>query len=393
MADPGFKQTEEIPEEQLAQIRKSSNKKSPIMTYGALILGLFMIIAAIAIGIGAAGFDRGEPTPGTFSGTISCNDWTKAGVLYQESITGAANKANIHPALLGAIFLAENGDTWPEKDINSDWPKSSAGAEGPFQIVNFTSKWNEVKSAGLTTKATGDVNNFDDSALAAATYLRNSIKTQGYSNTTTDQNEIECLGAAYNGGDQMCKDWKSRHYGDPQPATNNNYHTRVWGHFQELSNGCQSASSNKYSSLADVISIFGSTENQVKQYIVTTSFMGKSIQVNKVIVAPLKKAEEEINSAGINYHVNEAGGFAWRANVNNPSKLSAHSFGLAVDINPSTNPNGERPSNSGDRDPNACKHDIPDNFAKIMEYNGFFWGAKYRSICDAMHFQYGGNWN
>jgi len=152
------------------------------------------------------------------------------------------------------------------------------------------------------------------------------------------------------------------------------------------------ASNNKFKDYNQVRMLFGSSPEEINRYLVDATFLGKNIRVNKTMIEDLKNAEREIKQTASDYQVSSIGGYNFRYNVNDSSTLSDHAFGLAIDINPEANPNMDRPAGSAERDPSACTHDIPDAFASAMERNNFFWGAKYASICDAMHFQYGGNW-
>jgi hypothetical protein len=58
------------------------------------------------------------------------------------------------------------------------------------------------------------------------------------------------------------------------------------------------------------------------------------------------------------------------------NKLSNHSIGTAIDINPSQNWLGD------------TLWDIPEEFVKCFRSHGFFWGGEYSTSKDAMHFEY-----
>ncbi|MFA7244275.1 MAG: M15 family metallopeptidase [Patescibacteria group bacterium] len=133
------------------------------------------------------------------------------------------------------------------------------------------------------------------------------------------------------------------------------------------------------------------TQNEVEKQLVNFNFLGHSIRVNKYIVPALQNVVNDIKSSGSTYKIKDIGCYNWRHNVNSPSLLSPHSTGAACDINPGQNPNGRRSGRP--RDPAGCPHDIPKAVSDAFEKNGFFWGAKFKGVCDAMHFQYGGNWS
>lgn len=76
------------------------------------------------------------------------------------------------------------------------------------------------------------------------------------------------------------------------------------------------------------------------------------------------------------YKIRSIGGYANRANVNNPSKLSEHAFGRAIDINPDTNPNSLN-----------FKTDLPSNIRELAAAYGLKWGGDFKRIKDTMHFE------
>lgn len=74
------------------------------------------------------------------------------------------------------------------------------------------------------------------------------------------------------------------------------------------------------------------------------------------------------------YQIKDIGGFADRANVNNPSQKSKHAYGMAIDINPGANPNG------------STRTDLPPSTGALAEKWGIGWGMNWRSTKDPMHF-------
>lgn len=142
----------------------------------------------------------------------------------------------------------------------------------------------------------------------------------------------------------------------------------------------------------------GKSQTNIEKQLVTIKFMEVSVTVNKLIVKPLQQVEKDIIASGSNYHFrqNDTGAYCWRNNVNSPGQSSPHSTGLAIDINWNSNPNTKRQDISCSdkpRDPSCCQTDIPKAVSDAFEKNGFFWGAKFYSVCDSMHFQYGGNYS
>lgn len=218
---------------------------------GIMIGGLFLMFILMIALLATIRFDPGDQPPDYFAtGSTSCGLWSNAPFDYQNKIEAAANTVGIQPALLGAIFMTEHNDGWEDelnKDhkLNGPWKTSPTGAEGPFQIIKFQEYWDKYvnetsKIFKFTPNPKPDSQNFEDSALLAASYLYVlSIREVGNINPkTTNENEIKCLATAYNKGPELCREWKKRNYADPQPKTEKEYHNRAWKHFQELYVNC-----------------------------------------------------------------------------------------------------------------------------------------------------------
>lgn len=76
------------------------------------------------------------------------------------------------------------------------------------------------------------------------------------------------------------------------------------------------------------------------------------------------------------------GGYEDRQNVNNPSRKSFHSYGLAIDINYDKNPNGADPSTL------SGQYVIPPEAARAAAAKwGMLWGGSFNGTPDAMHFE------
>ena len=88
---------------------------------------------------------------------------------------------------------------------------------------------------------------------------------------------------------------------------------------------------------------------------------------------------------------NPAGGFYWRS-IAGTSRLSAHSFGIAVDINVSLsdywrNELGRTQGEPAEWRPKRARSRIPYEIVDIFENHGFIWGGKWFHY-DTMHFEY-----
>jgi hypothetical protein len=104
--------------------------------------------------------------------------------------------------------------------------------------------------------------------------------------------------------------------------------------------------------------------------------VARRLYVNRAIVEPLTRALAACVALPISYGVRSIGCFAPRGKRGNPSSLSLHSYGLAVDINSDTNPM---------RAP--IVRDIPDAWVAAFEAVGWTWGGRWR-MPDPMHFQW-----
>lgn len=85
------------------------------------------------------------------------------------------------------------------------------------------------------------------------------------------------------------------------------------------------------------------------------------------------------------YFDNAGGSFNWRV-IAGTTRLSAHSFGIAVDFNSQLGGywrwSGAQPGRAVE-----YKNQIPADLVKAMERYGFIWGGKWHHF-DGMHFEY-----
>lgn len=99
---------------------------------------------------------------------------------------------------------------------------------------------------------------------------------------------------------------------------------------------------------------------------------GKSTKVGAAYASNFQGFINDLEGAG--YKINSIGGYADRANVNNPSVKSFHAMGAAIDINPGSNPN------------KSTKTDLPPETGAIAAAHGLGWGMNWKSVKDPMHF-------
>lgn len=135
---------------------------------------------------------------------------------------------------------------------------------------------------------------------------------------------------------------------------------------------------------------YGNAKAYVEKNLTSVSILGKSITVHKKAYPAFKAVSDKLkNFKG--YKINTIGAYVFRCNVNASSVdrfdlcadgcvLSAHAFGIAVDINWEENCNG------------CSNFDLPREIIDAFESYGFRWGGRYKSIfgstIDPMHFEY-----
>jgi peptidoglycan hydrolase-like protein with peptidoglycan-binding domain len=109
---------------------------------------------------------------------------------------------------------------------------------------------------------------------------------------------------------------------------------------------------------------------------VAVSPSGARVTVRKQLVELVETLFEITHLEGYKVRKSDTGGFNCRpiAGTRTPSN---HSYGIAVDINWSSNPYSLR-----------FKSDIPPAVVNAWETAGFYWGGRYRVRKDTMHFEY-----
>lgn len=117
-----------------------------------------------------------------------------------------------------------------------------------------------------------------------------------------------------------------------------------------------------------------------KQNMVVVKAGGVKLRVHKDVAELVKGFLTEITSKG--YRVDgraDDWGYCLRANRNNPTVLSNHSWGIAIDLNSVANPN----THDG-----RIHTDMPKWVVDAARRWGFEWGGDYRGTTkDPMHFE------
>lgn len=134
---------------------------------------------------------------------------------------------------------------------------------------------------------------------------------------------------------------------------------------------------------------YANAKAYVDRNLTSVSIMGKSITVHKDAYPYFQAVANKLKNFN-GYKINTIGAYVFRCNVNASSVdrfdlcaegcvLSAHAFGIAVDINWEENCNG------------CDEYDMPREIIDAFESYGFRWGGRYKSVfgskIDPMHFE------
>lgn len=116
--------------------------------------------------------------------------------------------------------------------------------------------------------------------------------------------------------------------------------------------------------------------------LVTYNLFGHEVSVNDRIVPFLDSVQKDVNAAKTGYSFNDVQTYNYRSKRSG-SGQSLHSWGIALDINPSRNP--YQIGNWG-----PPQTDIPQPIIDIFQKYGFFWGGNWPGQPDTMHFEWYG---
>ena len=136
--------------------------------------------------------------------------------------------------------------------------------------------------------------------------------------------------------------------------------------------------------------MYGSSASEVQKNMEKVNWFGQSMQFTSRngAAAQLRKVAEELaEHPELKKYLKSAGTFYWRP-VRGANRLSAHSYGIAIDI-------GTEYSdywlwrNPGAKETSKIKHSnrMPKEVVEIFEKHGFIWGGGWYHF-DTMHFEY-----
>jgi hypothetical protein len=105
----------------------------------------------------------------------------------------------------------------------------------------------------------------------------------------------------------------------------------------------------------------------------------KSGDVSRIFRYLIEQFDRRVEELDL-YSPGDEWGYYYRANVNNPSSLSCHASGTAVDINATRHPNGRKGTFS--RAQVAAIRQILDELQGVVR-----WGGDFSGVTDEMHFE------
>lgn len=151
--------------------------------------------------------------------------------------------------------------------------------------------------------------------------------------------------------------------------------------------------------------MYGKNKQAVEKNLVTLYWMPAyfnhhyPLQVTRIngVNIKLEKVSTELESlvqkhpSYLRYLRNPGGTFYWR-DIEGSKRLSAHSYGIAIDINSQQSnywmwDTGIRSNKLNQHNHIPYKNRIPCAIVSIFEKNGFIWGGKWQHY-DTMHFEY-----
>ncbi len=136
--------------------------------------------------------------------------------------------------------------------------------------------------------------------------------------------------------------------------------------------------------------MYGKSASEVSSRMETVDWFGQKIKFTKVNGASrqLRKVAAELKTKPhLAKYLKPASTFYWR-NVRGAKRMSAHSYGIAIDINVKMSDYWLWANKGkGETAKIAYKNRIPPELVRIFEKHGFVWGGRWYHY-DTMHFEY-----
>lgn len=136
--------------------------------------------------------------------------------------------------------------------------------------------------------------------------------------------------------------------------------------------------------------LYGSSASEVQAQMVPVEWFGGTVRFSgsNNAAAQLKKVKAELEKhPELRPYLTGASTFYWR-NVRGANRLSAHSYGMAIDINTSNSDYWLwKYPGASETQKIAYVNRIPKEVVEIFEKYGFVWGGRWYHF-DTMHFEY-----
>jgi len=146
---------------------------------------------------------------------------------------------------------------------------------------------------------------------------------------------------------------------------------------------------SSYSGIDAALGLASTSNNCANISLETINFMGKTVKVHSQAKESFIGVNNELsaNPSLQSYFMDWTSGGGGTHNcrvITGGTRMSPHAYGIAIDIKPSQNPYNKPKPASG------CRTTIPQEAIDIFKKYGFTWGGEWRSLCDAMHFDWMG---
>lgn len=136
--------------------------------------------------------------------------------------------------------------------------------------------------------------------------------------------------------------------------------------------------------------LYGSSASEVRKQLVPVQWFGQKVMFSKSNNAAeqLKKVYQELQQhPELHKYCKSSGTFYWRP-VRGANRLSAHSYGMAIDIGGNNSDYWLwRNKGASETTKIAYKNRMPMKLVEIFEKYGFIWGGRWYHY-DTMHFEY-----
>jgi hypothetical protein len=139
--------------------------------------------------------------------------------------------------------------------------------------------------------------------------------------------------------------------------------------------------------------MYGASAQEVESHLTTIPWLPRSahafVRITMRGRPPLAAVSAELDQLPPEekkYVLKTGGTFNWRP-IAGSDQLSAHSFGVAIDIDPDYSDYWRWNGGSDSQRPIPYRNRIPHRIVEIFERHGFIWGGKWYHY-DTMHFEY-----